>query len=59
MSIQFLMHLYCFSHVIYRKFPDLYKWFKEFLGYKESDRIEAPQRPKDRSQGELAMEIGK
>ncbi|XP_072020842.1 paired amphipathic helix protein Sin3a-like [Amphiura filiformis] len=39
------------------KFPDLYKWFKEFLGYKESDRIETQQRPKDRSQGELAMEI--
>lgn len=48
-----------FVHLWCRKFPELLKWFKEFLGYKESDRIEAHHAPKERNQGELAMEIGK
>ena len=45
-----------------RKFPDLFKWFKDFLGYKESGMIDAiPQTAvnKERPTGELAMEIGK
>ena len=45
-----------------RKFPELFKWFKDFLGYKESGMIEAvPQSAigKERICGELAMEIGK
>ena len=58
-DIHTLYLIFVFFVAFCRKFPDLYKWFKEFLGYKESDRIDPPQRPKDRSQGELAMEIGK
>ncbi|XP_033099647.1 paired amphipathic helix protein Sin3a-like isoform X2 [Anneissia japonica] len=38
------------------KFPELFKWFKEFLGYKESDKVDH-MAPKERSQGELATEI--
>ena len=45
-----------------RKFPELFKWFKDFLGYKEhGGTIEAiPQNAagKERISGELAMEIG-
>lgn len=44
-----------------RKYPELYKWFKDFLGYKESGMVEAiPQSAtgKERISGELAMEIG-
>ena len=48
--------------VNYRKFPELFKWFKDFLGYKEhGGTIEAiPQNAtgKERISGELAMEIG-
>ena len=44
-----------------RKFPELFRWFKDFLGYKESGMIE-PVPPaatgKERISGELAMEIG-
>ena len=47
----------------YRKFPELFKWFKDFLGYKEhGGTIEAiPQNAtgKERISGELAMEIGR
>ncbi|XP_077996855.1 paired amphipathic helix protein Sin3a-like isoform X2 [Glandiceps talaboti] len=39
------------------KFPELFKWFKEFLGYKETDRIDAAPPTKERSSSELAMEI--
>ncbi|XP_071943532.1 paired amphipathic helix protein Sin3a-like isoform X2 [Antedon mediterranea] len=38
------------------KFPELFRWFKEFLGYKESDKVDH-MAPKERSQGELATEI--
>ncbi len=44
-----------------RKFSDLFKWFKDFLGYKESGMIEAipaSATGKERISGELAMEIG-
>ena len=44
-----------------RKFPELFKWFKDFLGYKESGMIEAVPSSaigKERICGELAMEIG-
>ena len=44
-----------------RKFPELFRWFKDFLGYKESGMIEpVPQAAtgKERISGELAMEIG-
>ena len=42
------------------KSPELLKWLKDFLGYKESGLIEAvPQSVgKERITGELAMEIG-
>lgn len=46
---------------VLRKFPDLYKWFKDFLGYKESGSIEpVPQGAtgKERISSDLAMEIG-
>ncbi len=45
----------------FRKFSDLFKWFKDFLGYKESGMIEAipaSATGKERISGELAMEIG-
>ena len=46
---------------VIRKFPELFRWFKDFLGYKESGMIE-PVPPaatgKERISGELAMEIG-
>ena len=42
-----------------RKFPELFKWFKEFLGYKDSSPMETPGF-KERTSGELAhLEIGK
>ena len=53
---------YVFLLIFNRKFPELFKWFKDFLGYKESGMIEAvPQSAigKERICGELAMEIGK
>ena len=42
------------------KFADLYKWFKDFLGYKESGSVEPiPQSAlKERINSDLAMEIG-
>lgn len=46
-----------------RKFPELFKWFKDFLGHKETGgSIEAlPQGAtgKERFGSDLAMEIGK
>lgn len=44
----------------FSKYPDLYKWFKDFLGYKESGSIEPiPQGAtgKERISSDLAMEI--
>ena len=46
---------------VYRKFPELFRWFKDFLGYKESGMIEPvplAATGKERISGELAMEIG-
>ena len=46
----------------YRKFPDLFKWFQDFLGYKESggtvESIPQSSAGKERISGDLAMEIG-
>lgn len=38
-----------------RKFPELFTWFKNFLGYKESTHIESF--PKERATEGIAMEI--
>lgn len=47
----------------FRKFPELFKWFKDFLGYKESggavESVPQGATGKERISGELAMEIGK
>ena len=44
-------------YVSYRKYPELFTWFKEFLGYKDSSPMETPAR--ERTSGELAhLEIG-
>ena len=42
------------------KYADLYRWFKDFLGYKESGQVEPiPQGAlKERISSDLAMEIG-
>ncbi|CAH1252012.1 SIN3A [Branchiostoma lanceolatum] len=41
----------------FRKFPELFNWFKQFLGYQESDRIEAlPMKSEKGSEGKH-MEI--
>ena len=46
----------------FRKFPELFKWFKDFLGYKESggsvEAVPSGATGKERISGELAMEIG-
>ncbi|XP_053386924.1 LOW QUALITY PROTEIN: paired amphipathic helix protein Sin3a-like [Mercenaria mercenaria] len=43
------------------KFPELFKWFKDFLGYKESggtvESVPQSSTGKERISGELAMEI--
>ena len=48
---------------VFRKYPELYKWFKDFLGYKESggttESIPMGATGKERVSGELAMEIGR
>jgi hypothetical protein len=47
-----------FNTAVCRKFPELFKWFKEFLGYKDSSPMETPGF-KERTSGELAhLEIG-
>lgn len=38
-----------------RKFPELFTWFKNFLGYKESTHLESF--PKERATEGIAMEI--
>lgn len=59
-----LHFVYCmiFAALISRKFPELYKWFKDFLGYKESgghvEAIPSNVANKDRIGSDLAMEIG-
>ena len=41
------------------KFPDLFTWLKEFLGYKDSTPMETMTSFKERTSGELAhLEIG-
>lgn len=46
----------------FSKYPELYKWFKDFLGYKESggttESIPMGASGKERVSGDLAMEIG-
>ena len=44
----------------FRKFPELFKWFKDFLGYKESGMVDpVPQSATGKERvGDLAMEIG-
>lgn len=46
-----------------RRHPELNKWFKDFLGYKESgsnvDPVPHSATGKERISGDLAMEIGK
>lgn len=39
----------------FRKFPELFTWFKNFLGYKESAHLETF--PKERATEGIAMEI--
>lgn len=39
----------------FRKFPELFNWFKNFLGYKESVHLETFQ--KERATEGIAMEI--
>lgn len=41
--------------VSYRKFPELFTWFKNFLGYRECVQIESF--PKERATEGIAMEI--
>lgn len=43
------------THFIFRKFPELFTWFKNFLGYKESVHMETY--PKERATEGIAMEI--
>ena len=40
---------------IHRKFPELFNWFKNFLGYREMPHIETY--PKERATEGIAMEI--
>lgn len=40
---------------LFRKFPELFTWFKNFLGYKESAHLESF--PKERATEGIAMEI--
>lgn len=41
--------------MLYRKFPELFNWFKNFLGYREMSHIETY--PKERATEGIAMEI--
>ena len=53
--------MYFLLFFTFSKFPDLFRWFKDFLGYKESGVVDAiPQSAttKERVTGEFAMEIG-
>lgn len=41
------------------KYPELFQWFKEFLGYKDSSPMESVASFKERTSGELHhLEIG-
>lgn len=44
-----------FLTLLCRKFPELFTWFKNFLGYRESSHIESF--PKERATEGIAMEI--
>ena len=46
---------YQFFVWFFRKFPELFNWFKNFLGYKESVHLESF--PKERATEGIAMEI--
>lgn len=46
---------YQFLVWFFRKFPELFNWFKNFLGYKESVHLESF--PKERATEGIAMEI--
>uniref|UniRef100_A0A8P4GHT2 SIN3 transcription regulator family member Ab n=1 Tax=Dicentrarchus labrax TaxID=13489 RepID=A0A8P4GHT2_DICLA len=53
-----LIHIHC--GMIDRKFPELFTWFKNFLGYRESSHGEsshAESLPKERATEGIAMEI--
>lgn len=50
--------MFLIAHVFvwfFRKFPELFNWFKNFLGYKESVHLETF--PKERATEGIAMEI--
>lgn len=44
-----------FGSILARKFPELFTWFKNFLGYRESSHVESF--PKERATEGIAMEI--
>lgn len=52
----FIRRIHIFNYCsLCRKFPELFTWFKNFLGYKESSHIESF--PKERATEGIAMEI--
>lgn len=58
LTINCLFHIHC--GMIDRKFPELFTWFKNFLGYRESSHGEsshAESLPKERATEGIAMEI--
>lgn len=45
--------------LLHSKYPELFQWFKEFLGYKDSSPMESVASFKERTSGELHhLEIG-
>lgn len=47
-------------YFLYSKYAELFQWFKEFLGYKDSSPMESVASFKERTSGELHhLEIGK
>lgn len=44
-----------FFKILFRKFPELFNWFKNFLGYREMSHMEPY--PKERATEGIAMEI--
>ena len=56
--VSLLIVMYC--AMVDRKFPELFTWFKNFLGYRESSHGEsshAESLPKERATEGIAMEI--
>lgn len=51
----FVLCLLTKLNLVYRKFPELFNWFKNFLGYREMSHIESY--PKERATEGIAMEI--